>query len=113
MASRRVIYTIGHSDHRAEWFFGLLEMHGVEAVADVRSYPGSRRAPWSGQEKPAAARADRGLEYLYLGGRLGGVPAGESLYDEDGRVLYGKLARTPGFQQALDELACVAEMMSR
>jgi uncharacterized protein (DUF488 family) len=39
------IFTVGHSTHSLEAFVALLQVHGVEVVADVRAYPRSRRHP--------------------------------------------------------------------
>ncbi|MFK0732415.1 MAG: DUF488 family protein [Gloeotrichia echinulata GP01] len=39
------IFTVGHSNHSIETFIGLLQQHGVTAVADVRSSPYSGRFP--------------------------------------------------------------------
>lgn len=40
-----VLYTIGHSSHPIEVFIGFLQQHGVSALADERSFPGSRLYP--------------------------------------------------------------------
>jgi len=40
-----MIYTVGHSNHPIERFLGLLQPHGITAVADVRSTPYSRFNP--------------------------------------------------------------------
>jgi len=40
------IFTIGHSTRTLDQFISILEAHGIEALADVRSYPASRRLPW-------------------------------------------------------------------
>lgn len=37
-----MIYTVGHSNHPIERFLGLLQRHGIELLADVRSMPYSR-----------------------------------------------------------------------
>jgi uncharacterized protein (DUF488 family) len=66
------VWTIGHSTHPLEEFLALLGSYDIEAVADVRSYPGSRRWPHFGKDSLAAALASRGLGYLWLpelGGR--------------------------------------------
>ena len=66
------IWTVGHSTHPWEDFVGLLQLHGIEAIADVRRHPGSRRYPWFGSEAMAAGLADAGIAYLWLpelGGR--------------------------------------------
>jgi uncharacterized protein (DUF488 family) len=66
-----MIWTIGHSDRSEAEFLDLLAEHQIEAVADVRRYPGSRRVPHFGSAELASSLQARGLEYLWLPG-LGG-----------------------------------------
>ena len=40
------VYTIGHSTRTLEEFICLLQVHGIRLLADIRSYPASRRMPW-------------------------------------------------------------------
>ena len=40
------IYTIGHSTRTLEEFIALLRKHEIALLADIRSYPASRRMPW-------------------------------------------------------------------
>jgi uncharacterized protein (DUF488 family) len=73
----RQILTIGHSTHEPEAFVALLRGGGVEALADVRRYPGSRRMPWFGSAPLAAALDAAGIRYLHLpelGGRRDPLP---------------------------------------
>ena len=65
-------WTIGHSTRPIEEFLALLKEQKIEALADVRRYPGSRRHPQFGQEKLAASLAAAGVDYIHLpelGGR--------------------------------------------
>lgn len=66
------ILTVGHSTHHIERFLALLRGAGVEAIADVRRYPGSRRNPQFGAEALAASLASGGIEYASFGEELGG-----------------------------------------
>lgn len=71
------IYTIGHSTLTFEAFAALLAGAGVERLADVRRYPGSRRLPQFGSAELAAALANVGIGYLHLealGGRRRPLP---------------------------------------
>jgi uncharacterized protein (DUF488 family) len=71
------ILTIGHSTHDPEAFLGLLRAQGVEALADVRRYPSSRRMPWFGAAALAAALGAAGIRYVLLpelGGRRDPLP---------------------------------------
>lgn len=66
------VWTIGHSTHTAAEFLAILRAHGIETVADVRRFPGSRRHPQFGAEALAGALATGGIAYHWfaaLGGR--------------------------------------------
>jgi uncharacterized protein (DUF488 family) len=66
------VWTVGHSTRPLEDFLDILAENRIEAVADVRRYPGSRRWPHFAREPLAMALANRGLLYLWLpelGGR--------------------------------------------
>ena len=65
------IWTIGHSTRTWEDFLGLLGLHGIEAIADVRRFPGSRRHPWFASEAMAEALPAAGFAYRWLP-QLGG-----------------------------------------
>ena len=66
------IWTIGHSTRSIEEFTGLLQQHGIAALADVRLLPGSKRYPHFNSDALAASLAARGIRYEHfreLGGR--------------------------------------------
>ena len=66
------ILTIGHSNHPLVRFLALLARHGVEALVDIRRFPGSRKHPHFSQDSLAAALPKSGVEYHWLealGGR--------------------------------------------
>jgi uncharacterized protein (DUF488 family) len=63
---------VGHSSLPLADFIALLQAHGVERVADVRRYPGSRAHPHFNPEPLSAALSAAGLDYCplpELGGR--------------------------------------------
>jgi uncharacterized protein (DUF488 family) len=66
------IHTIGHSTHSAEEFLALLRRHRIEAVADVRRYPSSRRLPHFNASALSESLPVAGIEYAQLGDALGG-----------------------------------------
>jgi len=72
-----VVHTLGHSTLALEDFLALLEAHALDAIADVRRFPASRRHPHFAREPLAASLAARGVAYSWLpalGGRRGGRP---------------------------------------
>lgn len=66
------LWTIGHSTRTIDEFLALLRDAGVEALADVRRFPRSRRLPHFGQDALAGSLAHAGIVYEHfpeLGGR--------------------------------------------
>jgi uncharacterized protein (DUF488 family) len=68
----REILTVGHSTHELDAFVALLRGAGVEAVADVRRHPGSRRLPQFNAGRLGDGLADGGIAYSGFGEELGG-----------------------------------------
>src|SRR5690606_18945055 len=66
------IWTIGHSTHGLEDFIALLQAHQIQAIADVRRFPGSRRFPQFGENALRESLAACDIDYLWLGETLGG-----------------------------------------
>jgi uncharacterized protein (DUF488 family) len=103
------LFTIGHSNLALDDFLGLLQQHGIQAVADVRTVPRSRYVPHFSAGPLRDALAERGIAYLPMGRELGGRPEGGELYDADGHVLYGRLAATPAFRHGIDRVLAGAQ----
>ena len=72
MAPGEEILTVGHSNHDEGAFLELLRGAGVELIADVRRYPGSRRQPHFERTALAAILLEAGIGYRWLGESLGG-----------------------------------------
>ena len=69
-ATGSILFTIGHSNHDLGDFLAILVRHGVEALCDVRSRPGSFRFPQFNREPLEAAAACAKIQYQFLGGIL-------------------------------------------
>ena len=66
------IWTIGHSVRKIDIFISLLEENGIKLLADVRSWPGSKRYPQFNKEALAESLNPHGIRYEHfpeLGGR--------------------------------------------
>ena len=66
------VWTVGHSTRPIEEFLAALAPYGIELVADVRRFPGSRRLPQYGEAALRTALAAHGVDYCWLpalGGR--------------------------------------------
>lgn len=97
------VYTVGHSNHPIESFIGLLRGAGIEAVADVRSSPFSRRMPQFSQPALNKSLRAAGIAYVFLGKELGARPQDRSCY-RNGAADYDLIARTDLFQHGLDRV---------
>ncbi len=98
------VLTVGHSHHAVEHFLDLLRRQSVQVVADVRSHPYSKYAIQFDREPLMEALRGAGFQYVYLGAELGGRPRGDAFYDQDGRVLYDRVAASAAFQDGLARL---------
>jgi uncharacterized protein (DUF488 family) len=102
------IWTIGHSTRSIEEFLGLLAGSGIEVIADVRSFPGSRTYPQYGREALEATLRTHAISYHWLpalGGRRRASP------DSPNRAWrnpsfrgYADYMSTPEFAQGLGQL---------
>jgi uncharacterized protein (DUF488 family) len=66
------LFTIGHSTHPLDRFLALLAQHEIEALVDIRRFPGSRKHPHFNRDHLAAALPKSGVDYHWLealGGR--------------------------------------------
>ncbi len=66
------IWTIGHSTRTLQELVNLLQEFRIQLLADIRSFPASRRHPQFNQENLGRALPEAGIEYLWLGQELGG-----------------------------------------
>lgn len=98
-----MFFTLGHSNHSAEKFIGLLRQHPIELVVDVRSQPVSRFSPHFRKQNLEKLLAQHGMGYVWLEA-LGGRPKDPRLYDAQGRADYAAMAVTEPFRQGLETL---------
>jgi uncharacterized protein (DUF488 family) len=65
------IWTVGHGARPQGEFISVLAEAEIRTLADVRTFPGSRRHPHFGQSALRDALTERAIEYVHLRG-LGG-----------------------------------------
>jgi uncharacterized protein (DUF488 family) len=102
--SRGSVFTIGHSNHSAKRFVGLLKGYGIGVLVDTRSHPYSRYAPHFDAREIEAALSGDGIGYLFLGLELGGRPKGKEFYDAEGRVDYARVEMSRPFLDGIHRL---------
>jgi uncharacterized protein (DUF488 family) len=107
------IFTVGHSTHSPDQFLALLTQHQVEALADIRRYPGSRKHPQFNRDNLAVALQKAGVEYHWLedlGGRRS-KQSGESLnlgLENEGFRNYADYMLTEEFVDGVKKLMEIA-----
>ncbi len=98
------IFTIGHSNHPIDDFLSLLEKHEIDVLVDTRSSPFSKFAPQFNQQNLKLSVKEAGRKYLFLGLELGGKPKDPIFYDDEGYVLYWKIAESELFRHAIQRV---------
>ena len=101
------VLSIGHSNHPIDRFVALLRAAGIRRLADIRSVPASRFCPQFNGKALARSLAEAGIDYVWLGERLGGKPKDPALI-RAGRPDYVKMAATQSFQDGVAELIDLA-----
>jgi uncharacterized protein (DUF488 family) len=99
----RQISTIGHSNHPIDRFIDLLRAHEIEAVVDVRAFPGSRRNPQFNKDALSRALRLAGITYHHMVS-LGGFRKPVDAPEETGFSAYIRYTKTEDFQLSIDRL---------
>ncbi len=107
------LHTVGHSNHEEEQFVELIRGAGIELIADVRRYPGSRRQPHFERTALAGVLQQAGVGYRWLGESLGGrrrpLPhSPNGAWESDQFRGYADHMATPEFEAGLKELEQLA-----
>jgi len=103
MAGDKIIHTLGTGSRSAEEFLGLLRVHDLEMVTDIRSFPASR-FPHFRQEVLRQSLGEAGIGYVYLGKELGGRrPGGFEAYTQTSAYLQG----VEGLERLATRCRCV------
>jgi uncharacterized protein (DUF488 family) len=106
------VWTIGHSTRTAEELIDVLAAHEIEAVVDVRRFPGSRRLPQFGSEALSGSLRAAGLAYWWieaLGGRRRPDPESPNdAWENEAFRGYADHTESEEFAEGLFELLMVA-----
>jgi uncharacterized protein (DUF488 family) len=112
------LFSIGHSNQSLDRFLGLLAQHQIEALVDIRRFPGSSKYPHWNQDSLVSALGDAGVQYYWieaLGGRRRSKPGAPDsspnlgLRNESFRN-YADYMLTEEFRQAVERLLGVVAL---
>jgi uncharacterized protein (DUF488 family) len=111
--SKRMVFTVGHSNRSLDDLLALLRAHGVTHVADVRKMPRSRSNPQFNSDTFPSALHAAGIGYTHLPA-LGGLrrPRPDSpntAWENRSFRGYADYMLTPEFEAGLGDLIRMAE----
>jgi uncharacterized protein (DUF488 family) len=103
---------VGHSTRTSDELCGLLALHDIELVADVRRFPGSRRLPHFATDALERSLARAAILYRWipeLGGRRRPNPSSiNRAWRQPAFRAYADHIATEEFAQGLNELLMLA-----
>ena len=108
------IWTVGHSTRTAEEFNQILRAHAIEALVDVRSFPGSRRYPHFNKLELSRNLEAIGVSYSHdpqLGGRRRPLPNSKNTaWKNPSFRAYADHMESEEFQQGIAALLGIAQL---
>jgi len=108
----KIIWTIGHSTRSLEEFVAMLHSFKIELVADIRSYPGSRKFPQFNKEALEISLPQNNIEYIHLKSLGGRRKVNPDSKNTAWRHLafrgYADYMETSAFKEGIKELEMVA-----
>lgn len=108
----RTVWTIGHSTRSLEVFIHMLQSFQIEMVADIRSFPGSRKFPQFNKEILQVSLAQNNIHYVHLmqlGGRRKINPNSKNISWRNVAFRgYADYMETDSFKEGVQELEKIA-----
>jgi uncharacterized protein (DUF488 family) len=106
------LWTIGHSTRSGDEFNEILSAQGIEAIADVRAFPTSRRYPQFNRENLAKSLSEAGIEYQHLpalgGRRKPSANSRNTAWKNSSFRAYADYMETESFRQGIESLLGLA-----
>ena len=106
------IWTIGHSTRSLDEFIAMLKSFQIELIADIRSFPGSRKYPQYNKEALEISLPQKNIRYFhlkYLGGRRKAIPDSKNTaWRHVAFRGYADYMETDAFKEGIKELEKIA-----
>lgn len=108
----KIIWTIGHSTRSLAEFIAILHSLNIECIADIRSFPGSRKFPHFNKEALELSLPENNIQYVHLkelGGRRKVKPDSTNTnWRHPAFRGYADYMETDQFKEAVKELEMLA-----
>ena len=106
------IWTIGHSTRMIDEFISLLKENKINLLADVRTWPGSKRYPHFNKDALAKSLSEQGIRYEHfpeLGGKRKSKPDSRNTAWRNASFRgYADYMETEQFQNGIERLLNIA-----
>src|SRR5579862_5323877 len=99
-----IIYTIGHSTHKVDYFLELLREYSKNCLIDVRSVAASAYNPQYNKEPFSNFLKNNGITYLHFAEEFGARHTDPDLLDEEGKVNFEVIQKSWNFKQGVERL---------
>ncbi len=103
-----IIFTIGHSNHTADFFLELLNHFSIDCIVDVRSMAASRYSPQFNKENLEPFLNRNEIAYLHFAKEFGARIDNTALHDTSGKVDFEKVQQSPKFKKGVKRLGELA-----
>jgi len=101
---QKQIFTVGHSNHEAEYFLELLQSQNIDCLVDVRSMPASKYNPQYNQIPLKNYLQIHGITYMHFKAEFGARQEEADLLDENGQLDFELFRKTFAFQQGVERV---------
>lgn len=102
------IWTIGHSTRTLDELLAMLQSFGIELVADVRNFPGSRKYPYFNKEALEITLPQNNIQYVHLkslgGRRKPNAASTNTAWKNTAFRGYADYMETDAFKEGISEL---------
>lgn len=98
------LYTIGHSQHKIDYFVGLLRKYNINFILDVRSTPYSKYAEQFNKEYLKNRLQNAGLKYYFMGTYFGARPDDRNLYCDEGYLDFERVRKSSQFLKGFNSV---------
>lgn len=112
-SSHPIVYTIGHSTHSLEEFVQMLKIFDIHLLADIRSFPGSRKYPQFNKVNLELSLPQNGINYYHLkdlgGRRKVRKDSKNNRWHNDSFKGYADYMETENFHKGIEGLIALAQ----
>jgi uncharacterized protein (DUF488 family) len=102
--NKHIVYTVGHSTHKIDYFLELLTEYRITCVVDVRSVAASSYNPQYNKEPFSNFLKNNGITYLHFAEEFGARHNDPELLDDEGKVDFEKIQKSWNFKNGVEKL---------